>query len=161
MFTALVSYLALGALVVTTPLHAQETDSIPRRAWISDSWESPPLTLPNTDAIARQPTGGPISPKTEWSEEEAAGLKAVWPNDEERSRRFITGGTIIGAVVGLVAFTAADGLRCLDDRDPVTGRRIDSTEKMNCIFQTSLPIYVGSGALGGAVLGWLVDRVTR
>jgi hypothetical protein len=149
---ALAGCLSLGTLVVAGPLRAQETDALPWRAWMSGIGESSLLALPDTDTIKRDGS---------WSEPRATGPEPTWVGIRDRSGRFALWGAAIGAAAGLVAFTAADGIGCLGEDDPVTGRQMNPSKRVNCIFQTSLPIYVGGGALGGGVVGWLVERLTR
>jgi hypothetical protein len=88
-------------------------------------------------------------------------LEPTWAGVDDRSRDFALRGAAAGAAFGLVGYLVVEGYDCLGDRDPQSGEATDRNERLNCVLQTSIPLYLGGGAFAGGVLGWAVGRITR
>ena len=158
---ALGGCLWLTGLATSSPLGAQQMDSVPQRLSIPSADGPSVLALPQAVGISLYGSARLSAREGAWTRRLTIPVEPMCANSEERSRNYVFRGAAVGALLGLVGYMAIDGADCQQDRDPQTGREIDDNERLNCVFQTSIPLYLGGGAIAGGVLGSMLERMTR
>lgn len=142
-------------LLLAAPLAAQEPAAVqdPEVRW-AELYAPIASPLAPAAVASRLPSSASSQPRT---------IEPAWAGTADRPRRFLLRGVAGGALAGLVAYIAVDGLGCFDEPEPGSGisETRDANDRLGCVFSTHLPLYVGGGAVAGGLAGVIIEQVTR
>ncbi len=143
--------LFLSALAVAPPLDAQE-DRRDVTEWTAPSHgEVSVAAIPFTGGDSAYGVSGLTSSQASLTGRRRVELGPAWTDARRSAWTYPLWGAGLGATAGLVLLMGWDS-DCLRDQP---------SDMLGCGPETSIPIYVGGGAIIGGTIGWTVDRITR